>query len=131
MERIISNARHAVGDGDGGKARATRERIPSNARHAVGDGDGGKAKAILERLTSNARHAVGDYYGGKARASIERFLSNACHAVCYSIVGDTFWNGNTASVFRITRSHLCQFCFFNKIIVHAVNFSIVRTCHQG
>ena len=44
-ERIISNARHTIGDGDGGKARAIRERMISNARHAVADGDGGKAKA--------------------------------------------------------------------------------------
>ena len=56
MERIISNARHAVTDGDGGKAFAIRERFFSNARHTVGDGDGGKARAIIERFFSNARH---------------------------------------------------------------------------
>ena len=49
------NARHAVADGDGGKAFATTERLISNARHAVGDGDGGKAIAITERIISNAR----------------------------------------------------------------------------
>ena len=36
-ERIISNARHTIGDGDGGKARAIKERTISNARHTVGD----------------------------------------------------------------------------------------------
>ena len=56
IERIFSNARHAVGDGDGGQVRTASERRISNARHAVGDGDGGQAKAICERSISNARH---------------------------------------------------------------------------
>jgi len=43
---MISNARHTVGDGDGGKARAISERTTSNARHATAYGDGGKARAI-------------------------------------------------------------------------------------
>ena len=34
------------------------ERITSNARHTVGDGDGGKARAMIERTTSNACHAI-------------------------------------------------------------------------
>ena len=58
IERTTSNARHTIGDGDGGKAKATRERTISNARHTIGDGDGGKARAILERTTSNARHGI-------------------------------------------------------------------------
>jgi len=67
-ERITTNARHAIGDGDGGKARATLERRTSNARHTVGDGDGGKAGAITKRIISNAHYAVGDGDGGEARA---------------------------------------------------------------
>ena len=59
-ERIISNARHAAGDSDGGQTRAIFERNLSNTRHAVGDGDGGQARATFERRISNARHAVGD-----------------------------------------------------------------------
>ena len=38
IESIASNARHALGDGDGGEAAATTEGIISNARHALGDG---------------------------------------------------------------------------------------------
>ena len=68
-ECIISNARHAIGDGDRGKAGAATERIISNARHTIGDGDGGKARAIRERMISNARHAVADGDGGKAKAT--------------------------------------------------------------
>ena len=41
---------HAVGDGDGGKARAFPKRIVSNACHTVGDGDRGKAFAIIEYI---------------------------------------------------------------------------------
>ena len=34
------------------QAGATIERIPFNARHAVGDGDGGKFRATRERIIS-------------------------------------------------------------------------------
>ena len=40
FERISSNARHGVGNGDGGQAAATLERLISNDRYGVGDGDG-------------------------------------------------------------------------------------------
>ncbi len=36
FERSVSDARHAVGDGDGGQAAAVKERMVSDARHAVG-----------------------------------------------------------------------------------------------
>ena len=49
-ERTTFNARHTIGDGDGGKARAMRERTTSNARHTIGDGDGGEARAISEYI---------------------------------------------------------------------------------
>ena len=53
LERIISNARHTIGNGDGGQARAFIESLTSNGRHAVADGDGGQARAIKERIISN------------------------------------------------------------------------------
>ena len=81
IERIFPNARHAVGDGDGGKAIAIIERILSKARHTVGDGDGGKARATIERTLSNARHAIGDVDGGKARTTRERIIFNVRHAI--------------------------------------------------
>ena len=59
-ERRISNARHAIGDGDGGKAIAAIERRISNARHTIGNGDGGKAGATRERIISNVSRAIGD-----------------------------------------------------------------------
>ena len=33
------NACHAIGDSDRGKAGATKERTITNARHAIGEGD--------------------------------------------------------------------------------------------
>jgi len=50
-ESTIANARHAVGDGDGGKGGVIRENPCANARHAVGDGDGGKGGAIIVSIT--------------------------------------------------------------------------------
>ena len=109
-ERTTSNARHAIGDGDGGKARAMIERFISNARHAIADGDGGEFRAIIERILSNARHTIGDGDGGKARAIIERRTSNARYGVLNIFVRNFFWYYNIASVFiRITG----YFCFLN------------------
>ena len=48
FESIVLNARHALGDGDGGEAGAISESIASNARHALGNGDGREATAITE-----------------------------------------------------------------------------------
>ena len=41
MERILSNNRHAVWNGDAGKVVAISERKISNTRDTVGDGDAG------------------------------------------------------------------------------------------
>ena len=38
IERQVSNARYAVGDGYGGEGGATTERTVSNACYGVGDG---------------------------------------------------------------------------------------------
>ena len=38
------------------------ERFISNARHAVGNGDGGQTRAIIECITSNARHTIFENY---------------------------------------------------------------------
>ena len=42
MERITSNARYAVWDGDRGEGSAIFESTIFNARYAVGDGDRGE-----------------------------------------------------------------------------------------
>ena len=65
----VSNARHTVGNRDGGQAAATRESTVSYARHAVANRDGGQAAASRESRASYARHAVGNRDGGQAAAS--------------------------------------------------------------
>ena len=50
---------------------APQERLISNARHAVRDSDGGEGGATFERLISNARHAVFDSNVGDSRAKIK------------------------------------------------------------
>ena len=49
-ESILADARHAVGDGNGGQAAASIESIIADACHAVGDGDGGQAAAFIEYI---------------------------------------------------------------------------------
>ena len=125
LERIISNARHTIGDGDRGKARAITERTTSNARHAVGDGDGGKLRAIIERIISNARHAVGDGDGGKASAITERITSNARHLTGSVHIGYFLRNNNIALIFvwirRITATLVSNLQFRTIINVVVIN----------
>ena len=58
VERIISNARDAVRDGDACQAAAVKERLFSNARDAVWDGDARQSCANRERAFSNACDAI-------------------------------------------------------------------------
>ena len=53
-----SDARHAVGNGDGCQAATSFERRLTDARHTVGNGDGCQAATAKERVAANARHAV-------------------------------------------------------------------------
>ena len=43
---------------------ATFESMTFDARHGVGDGDGGQAAATIESKVSDARHTVGNYQIG-------------------------------------------------------------------
>ena len=81
VERIISNARHAVGDRDVCQIATMGERIISNARYAVPDRDACKTATIVERIISNARHAVRDRDACQTATIGERMISNARHAV--------------------------------------------------
>ena len=70
LESPITDARHAVGDGDGGQTTTAFESPATDARHAVGDGDGCQAAAASESRTADARHAVGDGDGCQAAAIV-------------------------------------------------------------
>jgi len=108
-----------------GKARATRERIITNARHAVADSDGGQARATRERITSNARYAVGDGNGGQARATRERKTSNTRHAVYLSFIENIIRNLDVTRVFTFGhRCHLSLIVIFVQIIVQAILFNL-------
>ena len=54
IERVITNARHAVGNGDTRQTAATVERRITNARHAVGNGNARQTAATVERRRTNA-----------------------------------------------------------------------------
>ena len=81
--------------------------MASNARHALGEGDGGQAAAIRESILSDARHALGNGDGGQAAATLESFFSNARHSIGLAIIGDGGGDGDCSSVFvgvTITRT---------------------------
>ena len=52
-ESLISNARYAITDSDGGEGGARPESPISNARYAVRDSNGGKGGATRESMISN------------------------------------------------------------------------------
>ena len=102
------NTRHAVGDDDVGKARATRESPPANTRHTVRNRDGGKASATRESTIANTRHAV-----------------------CLCFMGYARGNHDIARVFPIGhRRHLSLFIVFVQIIVQITHFNYSR-CVPG
>ena len=81
IESVVSYARHAVGNRDGGQAAATGESTAFYARHAVWNRDGGQAGATIESLITYARHAVGNRDGGQAGATKESLITYARHVV--------------------------------------------------
>ena len=81
MESREFNARHALGDGDGGEAAATIKNSVSNTRQLriLRDVDSGEAVAVMESIVSNTRHTLGEGDGGEVAATIESIVSNTCH----------------------------------------------------
>ena len=55
----VNQFHHAVSDGDGSRAIATRERQSANTRHAIADCGGCKARVISECITTNTRIICG------------------------------------------------------------------------
>ena len=113
------------------------ERITSNARHVIGDGDGGKARAFTERIISNARHTVADGDRGKARALTERILSNACHLARPVHVGYFLRYSDIALIFipSTTESNLQFLTIINVVVINGntigiLNFNVVGTSYQ-
>ena len=126
MESTVSNARHALGEDDGGEAAATRESIFSNARHALGDGDGGEVAAIRESPLFNARHALGDVDGGESAATMESTVSNARHAIVHPLVGHRGGDVDGAGIliFIVATAFVCHFGllgFRYEIIPNTIN----------
>jgi hypothetical protein len=80
IESIASNARDAVGDGDGIQGRTIIESKTAYACHAVGDVERSEAGAALEGTPFNSCHTTGDSDGGKTRATREGGIVNARHA---------------------------------------------------
>ena len=89
------------------------ESRTTNTRHAVGDGDGGKARAVIESSIVNTRHAVGDSDGGEANTARESRTTNTCHAVSDIIIIDSLWNYYTSLIFIGATCYLSSFGFGN------------------
>jgi hypothetical protein len=80
LKRKVSDAGHAVGDGNAGQPKAIPERTISDACDAVGNRDAGQAAAARERLVPYVGDAVGDRDAGQAAAARERTVPDASRA---------------------------------------------------
>lgn len=134
-ESKITDACHAVGDGDGCQAAAIIESIIADARHAVGEGDGGQAAAARDSILADARHAVGDGNGGQATASLmivdpgfESRNADARHAVSNTIILKRCRYSDFTSVFAISTCHFRLLYLFKEIVIDAINLDIIRKC---
>ena len=134
-ESIIADACHAVGDGDGGQTATARESRTADARHAVGEGDGGQAVAVAESSITDACHAVGDGNGGQATANLmivdpgfESRNADARHAVSNTIILKRCRYSDFTSVFAISTCHFRLLYLFNEIVIDAINLDIIRKC---
>ena len=81
MERLLSNTRYAIGDGDGCQTIAFIERPPSNIRYAVWDGDRSEGGAIKESTPFNTCYAIRNSHGSQRGALVERPPSNTPYAI--------------------------------------------------
>ncbi len=107
---MISDARHAVSNGDGGKATTILESKTTNGGHTVWNGDRGKTIATIERTFSNTHHTVGDGNRGQAVATRERTSVNARHTVRN---GD---GGKFSATMESTTSYTCHVIRDNRIL---------------
>ena len=118
-----------------GKGGATRESMLSNARDAIRDGDGGEGEAIPESITSNARYAVRDSDRGEGGAIFESRTSNARYAVDNTIVGDGFGNSHFARIFaRVFIIRTSPVSYFDvvsveDVVIDAIGFKVF--CPEG
>ena len=130
-ESIISNARYAIRDSNGGEGGAPRESIISNARDAVRDGDRGEGGTIRESIISNARDAVRDSDRGEGGAIHESLLSNARDTIDCAIMGDGSRDGDFAIVFVrvfINRTSLVSYCDVvvgKVVVIDAIYFEVM------
>ena len=109
LKSIISNARYAIRNSDGGEGGAIIESIISNAGYAVGDGDRGKGGATIESLISNARYAVGDNcIFTTSNKGVCRSFNNSIAVVTTIISGITifhFHRGEGGAIIESTMSN--------------------------
>ena len=102
----------------------------SNARYAIADGDGGEGGALIESSISDARNTIRDDNRGEGGAISESPLSNACNVVGNAIVGDAFRNANFAKVLIgvimiISPVSYCYVVAVKKVVIDAIYYEIM------
>ena len=114
-----------------------REGTISNARYAVGDGNGGERGATRESRISNARYTIRDSDGGEGGASREGPFSNARYAVGVAAVSDGFGDSDFATVFIVVAVSYFYIVSIKVVVIDTIDVEIVcpkgrcdRKCHK-
>ena len=99
------------------------EGIITDACHALGDGDGGQAAAKHESSSTDVPHAVWDGDGGQTAAVREGSIADACHAVSLSIISDRFRNDDITRIriiVLVSISHSCRAAIRRKVVIDTI-----------
>ena len=97
-EGIVTDAGHALRDGQVFERLAIAECAVVDDPYAGRQGDGGKRRAVPEGIDTNALHSLGDGHGRQRRAARKGFVADGRHAVCRSVVGDDIGNVNLPGI---------------------------------
>ena len=81
VERIITDARHAIRYRDAREVTATFERKTTDARHAIRNRDIREARASVERIITDARHTIWNRDARETTATAECIIANTRHAI--------------------------------------------------
>ena len=106
VESIVTNARNAIRDADGGQTEAVRESTVTDPCNTIRYGNFLQAIAVIESIDTDTRNAIRNADGGQAEASCESIVSDTRNVISASAIGHGFRNTHLTAVSIRTRSNL-------------------------
>ena len=125
LECPVSNTCYTIRDSNRCQTAAVIECLLSDTGYAVWDCNRYQTPAAIECPASNTGHAVWDSNRCQTAAVPECKVSNAGYAIDFSIIRNSFWNGNAARIFNwpvIIYSNRIRCCWRCYLITYAIDF---------